>query len=171
MWRMRDSNPLIQLAKLSVQPVSLIPHQYGYLDSNQGQLHPKCSILPTELHPYIAESIVLETNTLLGYSLFSRQDYHLDSLLSFSFHHIFKEYLFLRRDEVPTPKHFTVQSVFKTVPSPTELPLHLPTYRCRIGLCSVISVQTMRELNPNLHIDSVICKPLHYIAYSRVTGN
>ena len=39
-----------------------------------------------------------------------------------------------RRDEVPTPKHFTVQSVFKTVPSPTGLPLHLPTYLCRIGL-------------------------------------
>nr|DAI06028.1 MAG TPA: Putative zinc ribbon domain [Crassvirales sp.] len=27
-------------------------------------------------------------------------------MLSFSFHHIFKEYLFLRRDEVPTPKHY-----------------------------------------------------------------
>ena len=71
----------------------------------------------------------------------------------------------LRRDEVPTPKHFTAPIVFKTSPSPTELSLHLPTYRCRIGLCFVISVQTMRELNPNLHIDSVICKPLHYIAY------
>ena len=40
----------------------------------------------------------------------------------------------LWRDEVPTPKHFTAPIVFKTSPSPTELPLHLPTYRCRIGL-------------------------------------
>ena len=70
-----------------------------------------------------------------------------------------------RRGEVPTPKHFTVQSVFKTVLSPTELPLHLPTYRCRIGLWFCYNVQTMRELNPILHIDSVICKPLHHIAY------
>lgn len=114
------------------------PFKYGYLDSNQGQLAPKASILPTELHPYIAESIVLETNTLLGYSLFSRQDYHLDSLISIFFHQYIKEHLLLRRDEVPTPKHFTAPIVFKTSPSPTELPLHLSTYRCRIELCFVI---------------------------------
>ena len=48
-------------------------------------------------------------------------------------------YSILRRNEVPTPKHFTAQSVFKTVPSPTELLLHW---------------QDVGELNPNLWIDS-----------------
>nr|DAH00003.1 MAG TPA: hypothetical protein [Crassvirales sp.] len=40
----------------------------------------------------------------------------------------------MRRGEVLTPKHFTAQSVFNTVPSPTELPLHCLSYLCRIGL-------------------------------------
>lgn len=34
-----------------------------------------------------------------------------------------------------------------------------------IGLFLMEIEQTMRELNPILHIDSVICKPLHHIAY------
>ena len=45
----------------------------------------------------------------------------------------------MRRNEVPTPKHFIAQSVFKTVPSPTELLLHW---------------QDARELNPDLLSDS-----------------
>lgn len=51
----------------------------------------------------------------------------------------------MRRNEVPTPKHFTAHIVFKTSLSPTEL---LPHW------------QDMGELNPILHIDSVICKTI-----------
>ena len=40
----------------------------------------------------------------------------------------------MRRNEVPTPKHFTVHIVFKTSLSPTELLLQLPNHRCDIGL-------------------------------------
>lgn len=131
------------------------PFKYGYLDLNQGQLAPKASILPTELHPYIAESIVLETNTLLGYSLFSRQDYHLDSLLSIFLHQYVKEHLLLWRDEVPTPKHFTAPIVFKTSPSPTELPLHcLPTSVGQDFSRLKVDQQDVGELNSNLLIDS-----------------
>ena len=93
-----------------------------------------CSITASQMQganqlPYysiFAESIVLETNTLLRYSLFSRQDYHLDSLLSnipksLTIHVLL---FLLRRSEVPTLKHFTAPIVFKTSPSPTELLLH-----------------------------------------------
>ncbi|WCF56849.1 hypothetical protein PhiCrAssBcn1_53 [Bacteroides phage PhiCrAssBcn1] len=51
----------------------------------------------------------------------------------------------MRRNEVPTPSQINDQSVFKTVPSPTELSLHLPTQLFEIGLSSG---QSMRELNP-----------------------
>ena len=42
--------------------------------------------------------------------------------------------LFMRKDEVPTPKHFTVPLVFKTRLNPIQLPFHLPNHRCDIGL-------------------------------------
>lgn len=41
---------------------------------------------------------------------------------------------FQRKDEVPTPKHFTVPLVFKTRLNPIQLPFHLPNHRCDIGL-------------------------------------
>ena len=72
-WTLWDLNSSKTLQMSCANLITLqSPFKYGYLDLNQGQLAPKASILPTELHPYIAESIVLETNTLLGYSLFSR---------------------------------------------------------------------------------------------------
>ena len=46
---------------------------YSLRDSNLGQLAPKASILPTELHLYYAESYVLETYTNYWYNLLSRQ--------------------------------------------------------------------------------------------------
>ena len=69
---------------------------------------------------------------------------------------------------IPIP--FTVPIVFKTSleAALVTLPICLPT-AVGIGLLSRVS-QTMRELNPNLHIDSVICKPLHYIAYVEPLG-
>ena len=71
-WTLWDLNSSKTLQMSCANLITLqSPFKYGYLDLNQGQLAPKASILPTELHPYM-ESIVLKTNTLLWYSLFSR---------------------------------------------------------------------------------------------------
>ena len=64
-----------------------------------------------------------------------------------------------------TYTHYRYNLLSRQSLEPSRLTLHLPTYHCRIGLLFCLSVQTMRESNPNLHIDSVICNPLHYIAY------
>lgn len=52
------------------------PFKYGYLDLNQGQLAPKASILPTELHPYIAESSVFVLPEGLIYDKSDNISYH-----------------------------------------------------------------------------------------------
>lgn len=66
-WTLWDLNSSKTLQMSCANLITLqSPFKYGYLDSNQGQLAPKASILPTELHPYIAESSVLETHTIAG---------------------------------------------------------------------------------------------------------
>ena len=55
-WTLWDLNSSKTLQMSCANLITLqSPFKYGYLDSNQGQLAPKASILPTELHPYIAE--------------------------------------------------------------------------------------------------------------------
>ena len=135
MWTLLDLNSSKTLQMSCANLITLqSPFKYGYLDSNQGQLAPKASILPTELHPYIAESIVLETNAFYSTHYLAGK-----STASVVYSPLISLSKNMRRNEVPTPKHFTAQSVFKTVPSPTELLLHW---------------QDVRELNPNLWIDS-----------------
>ena len=70
-------------------------------------------------------------------------------------HPYVKEHLLLRRDEVPTPKHFTAPIVFKTSPSPTELSLHcLPTSVGQDFSRLKVDQQDVGELNSNLLMDS-----------------
>ena len=55
-WTLWDLNSSKTLQMSCANLITLqSPFKYGYLDSNQGQLAPKASILPTELHPYIVE--------------------------------------------------------------------------------------------------------------------
>lgn len=55
-WTLWDLNSSETLQMSCADLITLqSPFKYGYLDSNQGQLAPKASILPTELHPYIVE--------------------------------------------------------------------------------------------------------------------
>ena len=69
---------------------------------------PKCRVDRTRTYN-LAESNVLETYSVT-YTQFSRL---VPRPLGFTLH-------YLRKTEVPTPKAFTPQSVFKTVPSPTR---------------------------------------------------
>lgn len=132
------------------------PFKYGYLDSNQGQLAPKASILPTELHPYIAESIVLETNTLLGYSLFSRQDYHLDSLLSIlSFTNMSKNTYYCGEMRSRPPSILLLPLFSRQVPVPLSyLSIAYPTSVGQDFSRLKVDQQDVGELNSNLLIDS-----------------
>ena len=81
-----------------------------------------------------AESIVLETNTFYSTHYLAGK-----STASVVYSPLVSLSKNMRRSEVPTLKHFTAQSVFKAVPSPTELLLHW---------------QDVGELNSNLLIDS-----------------
>lgn len=66
-WTLWDLNSSKTLQMSYANLITLqSPFKYGYLDSNQGQLAPKASILPTELYPYTAESSVFETHTIAG---------------------------------------------------------------------------------------------------------
>ena len=101
-----------------------------------------CNITASQMQganqlPYysiFAESIVLETNAFYSTHYLAGK-----STTSVVYSPLISPSKNMRRNEVPTPKHFTAQSVFKTVPSPTELLLHW---------------QDVGELNPNLLIDS-----------------
>ena len=142
------------------------PFKYGYLDSNQGQLAPKASILPTELHPYIAESIVLETNTLLGYSLFSRQDYHLDSLLSIlSFTNMSKNTYYCGERRSRPPSLLQLPQFSRLVPVPLSSLSNCHLHRCAqwTFLLDYVGLQDMWDLNPSTR-QTVQCAN-HYTTY------
>ena len=104
-------------------------------------LHPNLTGLIPYFFYYLAESSVLETHTfycthplaegIATSAIYSPYcSYQISNL-----YNLFDLYLlFMRKDEVPTPKHFTVPLVFKTRLNPIQLPFHLPNHRCDIGL-------------------------------------
>lgn len=136
------------------------PLMYSRQDSNLQHLAPKASTLPIVLLLYKAESSVIETHTL-QYTQFSRL-----ALLPNRFTLHFEED---KRLELLHHCYMTTGG-FQD---------HCLTNQAQSSIChlhhcaqwtSVRIKLTMRELNPNLHIDSVICKPLHYMDNIIVLG-